>query len=1245
MKTSLCLGLLLALLPPSQEPRGELTAFAVALQGAERALEGNQTERARLLIDRALERDAKSPDAWRLAARWAEAVGDRDERVYALHREYRLLSAQGMDRRSLRPFREALLAADPLASDLLELHGLFVTKLEKAAQRYEKEGRPHSAIGLHKEILALDPEYAPSQEAIERIAAAPDPSLAEFAKPKDLFADVSDEWIAEHDVLHDTWATRAHRAAANYDTYTDAGYRVLLMASEAMEQMNAFYREFFRYGTEDDGRAVPRIALNIFKTRDEYLELGQGPPVEWSGGHYTGSAVETYVSGDDPRSMFGTLFHEAAHQFVGLATSAAGWLNEGLASFFEGCRILPNGTVHMNLPADHRLFPLAQRMERGWMRSADEGLDPSDPGQTPERAPTFRIVLENRYSWGPPWYAPTWGVVFFLYNYQDEYDGRFVYREAFQDFVDTSGGRQGEGAIENFEEVVLGNPQPPIRGVDRPEDAAEAALPESVEELDEVWKEWMVKLSKERSGAIEVSRPYHRWATFAMAGKNWSAAKEHFEKGLVETRGSEPAMLVSFAELLAERFDDEDRAARLVLDALRLMERAEEPDAKLIRSTERFLGKLDPKRKTLDRLHADLLAAVEHLVQRYDAVGLDKMVMHLSWKFGIELGAPGLFDYYQRAVERSGKSLQLFKLAYNEKNLDGWSAAGTSVFEPDGTFLSTHLGEYDERGFDYQILTLDELSSGDFSLEAEVLAVRGKVNFCGLVFGRKGTSDFHALILFPGKPGRGEEARGGFLDLSSFFGAGTHKVWRHHPVQTENPAYGGTSAGRFHRLRVDVSGSNVDYWVDGELQGSHVFASREVAAGSLGLITGPGAARFRNVRYLSRHPRDPAGGIEREVRLERLRTTSGDGGLGGSFLGMHPPWPRVERWLRAPRESWDDYGPAPQLLVLWSIHQNGIVPIDGWLRDLAERTELIDLRFVCVASPNDSEALDAYLEEHPFPGSVAVDRREGVGIGDTFEAYSLLKFHLPRLLLLDLDGKVVWEGDPGFERAEPWQPGMKSYLYDSLEELSERRQLRQIARWRRRWFEEGLGKLREGDLESALPMLKEARDFGGGLVAEVDLAVRQLTALEGALDAFESTCFSVSRERAEPALLELLEWAPELGREQDRKLLRDLSPQLEGRHARDWQEVLRQIGRYRKLAEPGEEARPAAIMLGELRSLQGRFRRSCSPSWSRRWGRGTGRRWSACWRGLRGGHWCGSFASTSGGRGTPRRARGIPAAE
>ena len=117
----------------------------------------------------------------------------------------------------------------------------------------------------------------------------------------------------------DRGGARAVLERDNYTTSTDAGYEVLVRAGEAMEQMSAFYRVFFRFGTEEDGGTVPRIGLNIFKTRDEYLELGIGPPAEWSGGHFTGNYVETYISSGGFEGMVSVLFHEAAHQFIALA--------------------------------------------------------------------------------------------------------------------------------------------------------------------------------------------------------------------------------------------------------------------------------------------------------------------------------------------------------------------------------------------------------------------------------------------------------------------------------------------------------------------------------------------------------------------------------------------------------------------------------------------------------------------------------------------------------------------------------------------------------------------------------------------------------------------------------------------------------------------------------------------------------------------------------------------------------------
>ena len=185
--------------------------------------------------------------------------------------------------------------------------------------------------------------------------------------------------------------------------------------------------------------------------------------MEWSAGHFTGSHVECYIPESGFAGMVGTLFHEAAHQYVSLATNARSWLNEGLASFFEGTRILPNGAVLMNEPADHRLFPLAERMERGWMEYAQDGFDANDSNATPEKAPTWRIVVENAYSWGPPWYAPTWGVVFFCYNFQDPVDGRFVYRDAFWEYVDKQGGKVGQDGHQDLRGGRARDPKPPTR--------------------------------------------------------------------------------------------------------------------------------------------------------------------------------------------------------------------------------------------------------------------------------------------------------------------------------------------------------------------------------------------------------------------------------------------------------------------------------------------------------------------------------------------------------------------------------------------------------------------------------------------------------------------------------------------------------------------------------------------------------------------------------------------------------------
>ncbi|MDP6520197.1 MAG: hypothetical protein QF724_00530 [Planctomycetota bacterium] len=1174
---SLIPTLLLAPLAVGAGVQDDYSPFEKALRSAERYLESGHPEAARPQIERALERDVASPRAWATRASWAEAVGDDDERVFALHQQYRLMVLQGAERGALKSLRTELVATDSLASEVFDMKDDFVADLHKVAVSYEADGRRHSAIRVHKEILALAPGRVASEDAIERIAAFPDPSLAADAKPKDLLEGVSEEWIREHDAAHDTWKTRARLERENYTTMTDAGYAALVRAAEAMEQMNGFYRQFFNYGTEEGGGSVPRIELRIFKNRDEYLELGSGPPADWSGGQFTGGAVETYIGDGGFEGMTGTLFHEAAHQFVSLATRAVGWLNEGLASFFEGCRILGNGTVLMNLPANHRLFPLVERMERGWMASADDGVSAEDPNQTPETAPTFRIVLENRYSWGPPWYAPTWGVVFFLYNYQDPWDGRFVYRPAFREFIDKSGGRMGDGAVDNFEEVVLLNPMPPIDRKSRPEEMEDLELPSTVEELDEVWKQWLLRLRDEQSGKLEVERPYLRWARYALQADDLAAAQEHFEKGIVAAP-EDVDTLLEFASFLHKRQSNPDRATKQVLAALRVLEGEDVPRTKLIDEAEKLLRKTDPKRRTLARVHEKIAERAVDLVTRYRLAQRPMMVMDLSWRLGTELGIDGLFEEYERALRASGKSIQVWKLAYNEQDLDDWNVVGDSAFKAAEEVLVADRGAFSPGQFDFQLLTLDTVTSGDFSIDVEVDARRGEASFCGIVVGRKDASTFHSFILFPGQV-RAGAADTGFVDLTSHYGSDSYKTWRHLPVDTSVEP-GQTLTASWHRMRLDVTGAEVDLWFDGELIASHAFPSRDVLRGSFGLVMGPGKARYRNVRYLALHARDPAAAIERAVRLEAL-VDSDTGRIGDSWLGARPPFPEVAQWRGNQRTSWGEAGPVPQLLVLWSINQNEMIPMHDWLMGLGEEHEDVGLRIVSVASAVDGDEFEEYVSQHRFPDAVGLDKREGFGIGESFEVFAIDRYNLPRMLLLDIDGRVVWEGDPGFVIGEGGQAGTESYLDAPLAELIDKRQLYEFNRWLKDWRRKGERALRAGDLASAGPLLLAAEDFTANTVPEIGLAQRALRDIRRSLEDERDIAKRLRGLGRSPALMTLLSWGPSVGIPFDDKVAAKRHAKTLGDDAgRGWTAMQRAAKRFSR--GRGEFSERLAALLAEV---------------------------------------------------------------
>jgi hypothetical protein len=173
---------------------------------------------------------------------------------------------------------------------------------------------------------------------------------------------------------------------------------------------------------------------------------------------------------------------------------------------------------------------------------------------------------------------------------------------------------------------------------------------------------------------------------------------------------------------------------------------------------------------------------------------------------------------------------------------------------------------------------------------------------------------------------------------------------------------------------------------------------------------------------------------------------------------------------------------------------------------------------------------ESYLAEHAFPDSVALDSptKAAQNIGITFERYDIARFHLPRFILLDIDGKVAWEGDPGFAKGVAWG-GEESLLDTPLRELSAKRKLPELVAWRKNW-PGARAALAAGDFAQAAPVLQAAATFDAACSEEVAEASAYLAAIEGALGGADALAADLAAKGREPALEVLLEWAEALGK-------------------------------------------------------------------------------------------------------------------
>jgi transcriptional regulator with XRE-family HTH domain len=310
------------------------------------------------------------------------------------------------------------------------------------------------------------------------------------------------------------------------------------------------------------------------------------------------------------------------------------------------------------------------------------------------------------------------------------------------------------------------------------------------------------------------------------------------------------------------------------------------------------------------------------------------------------------------------------------------------------------------------------------------------------------------------------------------------------------------------------------------------------------------------VRYLARAARDPGAAVERRLRFEALEAAGGDtGSVSGSYLGKVPPMPTVRRWVGDEFPGFEaSEPPHVRLIVLWSIQQNDLMPIDGWVRELAAKYTDDGLELLSILSAIDDDAADDYLASHAWPGYLCVDEIGEGGIGLTFDDYDIARFNLPRLLLCDIDGKVVWEGDPGFRIGTGYETGEASYLDSPLKELIEKRDLKALVAWHGRWAA-AQENARAGDFTSVIGVLDEAEDFDAKIDRNVARAVAMKAAVKRAAESPLELGETFAERGATPSIRVLVAWGEALGVTYNKRTDKALKKLLRADAVRDWDKV------------------------------------------------------------------------------------------
>ncbi|MFT7487580.1 MAG: hypothetical protein ACI9F9_003441, partial [Candidatus Paceibacteria bacterium] len=398
----------------------------------------------------------------------------------------------------------------------------YTTALFKVSKSCESKKFYANAVDLLLRCEGTRYESS-AQERLERIFSkrkAVDALLASgITIPTETKSKRRPEDVARIDAKHVEWENAYEVKGEYYSVKTNMGVEMAEEISNAMEQINQFYRKVFNYKAR--GGSMRSCKINVYKSRAEFDQYEDVKPTVQ--GFYRPLAND--VTAYDPRQrqvpgtigdLWSTLFHEASHQFTQIVwpNPIPTWLNEGTASYFEGTRIERGGKVTFNVVPDGRLRHLLSRIEVG--------------------SPTVEEVLTHFEdgSYDLHYYPFGWGLIYFLRNYEDENSER-VYLPVLEDFMESYKGGGKHDVKGRFVEYFVGK--------------AKQEEVKSFEDFVERFEDWIRQLAEVHWGAAEAGNILFERGTKQLADKQPEAALVSFLVALIKRPG-DPEVLLALAE-------------------------------------------------------------------------------------------------------------------------------------------------------------------------------------------------------------------------------------------------------------------------------------------------------------------------------------------------------------------------------------------------------------------------------------------------------------------------------------------------------------------------------------------------------------------------------------------------------------------------------------------------------------------------------------------------------------------------